>query len=659
MSNFSIGLTGLEVAQQAIDLIGTNISNAGTEGYHRQRPVVAPLELGHSGNVSYGGARITDVTRCYNQLLENELLAQRPLMGQVDKELFTLQNIESALGEIGSDNLVSVMRDFFNAVRELSSQPTSQALQEQAVWSADSVTQQFRNLSAFMNRIQEHMRQESEETVGRVNSLSEEIAGLNADIQAAISRGTNANLLRDRRDECISTLSDLVEVQVEEQKNQVVGVNVLAWGMPLVVGSTVTPLEVQSLQGGRLGIGQEGSGHYLDDVRGGELGGLIALKNEIVPSLENRVNTLAGELISQVNRHHVQGAGPAGSFTDLVGWGVGDNLLSDLEAEVTDGSVRVRLVDTSTGAAERHEVTVDVTGGDTLSDVAARFDAINGLNAWMANSALHLSADAGYEFDFLPAVLSDPSTSTLSGTASPDISGVFTGDADETFTCTVRGSDPNGTLAEVGTTDGLTLEVTNGSGELIQSFGIGSGYAPDTVLDCGNGIKLSLSAGDLRIGEDFTIDAWVNTDTSGFLAATGINTFFRGSSAADIAVEDRVKADSTTFASGLSALTSDNANLLRMADIGDTPSDNLGGLSPMNYFQQFVTSVGEAVKIRQGRQDSLENITTQLRMQRDEISGVDVNNQAAQLLVFERMFQAAAKVISTQNSSLQYLMNVV
>jgi flagellar hook-associated protein 1 FlgK len=659
MSNFSIGLTGLEVAQQALDLIGTNISNAGTEGYHRQRPVIAPLELGHSGSISFGGSRIVEVTRCYDRLLEGELLSQHPLLGQVDKELFTLQNIESALGELDSDNLTSALRGFFNGLRELASKPDSQALQEQAVWTADSVAQQLRNLSSFITRIHQHIQQEAQELAGRINSLCDEIAELNDDIQGAVSRGGSGNLLKDRRDSRIGELAGIIDVQTEEQQDQVVGINVLAWGMPLVIGTHVSHIQVGSLAEGDLGVSLEGSEYYQDDVRGGTLGGLVALKNEILPDLQGRIDALANELVGQVNRYHVQGVGPDGSFTELTGWGVGSDPLSDWTTEVDDGTVYLRLTDTTTGTVTRHAVDVDVTGGDTLADVAAEFDAIAGINSWVADSALHITADAGYEFDFVPAVLPDPSASTLTGTSTPSISGVFNGDDNDTFTCTIAGSDPPGTLAQIGTTETLTLEVRNGAGDLIKTFNIGSGYAPDATLDCGNGIKLSLSAGTVRIAEDFEIDVWAETDTAGFLAAAGINTFFRGTSASNVEVEDRIMTNPGSFASGLTGDYADNMNVSRMAEIGDTPSDNLDGEAPVQYFQTFVTTVGEAVNIRKGRQDSLNNITTQLLMQRDEVSGVDVNHQAAQLLVFERMFQATAKVIGTQNNALTYLMNIL
>lgn len=660
MSNFSIGLTGLQVAQQALDLVGTNISNAGTEGYHRQRPVIAPLELGSIGSVSYGGARIVEVTRCYDRLLESELLSQHPLMGQVNKELFTLQNIESSLGELDSDNLTSGLHNFFNGLRELASKPDSQALQEQAVWAADSVAQQMRNLASFMTRIDQHIQQEATELADRINNLTFEIGKLNKDIESANARGNSGNILKDHRDERISDLAELIDVKVELQQDGRGGVNVLAWGMPLVIGSQVSNVQVASLADGRLGISLEGSSFYQDDVRGGTIGGLVALKNDILPGLKDRIDTLASQIIAGINQFHVQGIGPNGSFTELNGWALGGSTaVEDFDSEVTDGTIQLRMINTATGTAERHAVDVDATGGDTLSDVAAKLDAIVGLNAWVADSALQMTTDSGFEFDFIPAVLPEPTASTLTGTSSPEILGVYTGDDNDTLTCSITGSLPAGTAVQVGTEDELTLEVRNGAGDLIKTFHIGTGYAPDTTLDIGNGVKVSMGAGTVVIGEDFEIDVWTDTDTSGFLAAAGINTFMSGTGASTIAIEDRLMDEPGYLATGLTGEYADNMNALRMSEVGNEPNENLDGESPTRYFETFVTSVGESVKIRKGRLASLENIANQLTMQRDAISGVDVNDQAAQLMVFERMFQACAKVIGTQNQSLSYLMSIL
>ena len=77
-------------------------------------------------------------------------------------------------------------------------------------------------------------------------------------------------------------------------------------------------------------------------------------------------------------------------------------------------------------------------------------------------------------------------------------------------------------------------------GKLIDTLNIGSGYAAGDELDLGNGIEIAVGAGDLNDGDNFAVDAYANTDTSGLLATVGMNTFFTGTSATDIAVSSEL-----------------------------------------------------------------------------------------------------------------------
>ena len=96
-----------------------------------------------------------------------------------------------------------------------------------------------------------------------------------------------------------------------------------------------------------------------------------------------------------------------------------------------------------------------------------------------------------------------------------------------------------------------------------------------------------------------------------------------------------------------------------MTRIGQLDSANLNGMTPREFFSLLVTDVGQSVATRQARKDSAQDIMQQLNRRRDEVSGVDMNEEAAKLVVYERMFQAMAKVITTQDRALQTLMEIM
>lgn len=646
---FSIGLSGLKVSQAAIDLIGTNIANATTEGYHRQSLIVKPVSFSATGNASVGGgADIADVQRDADQLLENELLRQQPQMSQNSQELDSLQEVENFIGDINSSNLGTSLQSFFDSMRQLAGQPDSQPLQEQAIWGASGLASRFRQFGQFLVDLKTQISQDAGRLSEQINGLAQTIAKLNEQVCATASRGGNANLLIDQRDQAISNLSQIVQVQTSNQPGLDGAVNVSVWGNPLVTGFTASALDVGLGVGGKLGVTVAGASYFQTDVQGGTLGGLVSLHNDVIANIQGQLDQLASAVIDQVNRIHVQGVGADGAFTQLDGAAVGDKKLSDLDAGITAGQFVIRLTNTATGTTTRQVIAID-PAVDTLSTVAAKIDAVNGLSASVANQALHIQADGGYTFDFRPATVLD--TSGLTGTAVvSDAADPGAGGAD--LTCTIQGS------GQVGVDSNLSIQVTSG-GQVVKTLNIGQGYRAGDDLDLGGGLHISLSAGSVVDKQVFTLSAPANSDPTGFLAAAGINTLFVGHSAITMDVSDAVMNDPGRLATSAGLEGNDNANVLALAGLGDGSISSLGGTSPKDFYRTLVTGVGQQVKLRQDRQSGLQSVVQQLNNQRDKISGVDINQEAASLLIYQQSFQAAAKLISIQTKALETLMDLL
>ena len=118
--NFDIGLSGLRTAQRSIELIGTNIANVATEGYHRQEAMISPLAAELLKGVPIGGSQVTSYRRAIDNLLEDEILHQRPQYEQYAQELTTLQSLQAALGTLDSQGLTTAMNEFFCSLKVLS-----------------------------------------------------------------------------------------------------------------------------------------------------------------------------------------------------------------------------------------------------------------------------------------------------------------------------------------------------------------------------------------------------------------------------------------------------------------------------------------------------------------------------------------------------------
>jgi len=658
MDSFSIGLSGLDAAQKALETIGNNIANAATEGYHRQRVNLVPRYTSKVGPVILGGGvDVAGITRMIDNFLEQEILRQQSSLGQVSQEFSTLRTVETAFGELSSGSgLNAVIDEFFNALQDLSAHPTEIIWQTQAVTAAQTMANQFRTLGEFLNTLEDQLRLEAENTMEQINTLINRIADLNDNIERIEITGGQANNLRDQRDQCITELAELINVDTQIKEYGVV--NVSAAGIPVVTNAVRTELELGLTTDGKLGISVAGLDNYSTDVQSGRLGGILSLKNEIISGIHRDLDTLASTIIQQINQYHMQGVGSEGSFSQLTGWTNTSGDLFDFSS-LSAGYMYIRVTDTGSGAVTRTAVPVlQDASSDTLAEIAGYItsNVANVTATVNSSNQMTITADAGYEFDFLPCVLPEPTASTLTGTSPPTISvsGIYTGTLNDTlrFMVSGAGSIGNGTL-------NLEVRDGGGAGDVIATLNIGSGYAAGDLLDLGNGIKISLGTGDFGAGDSFDVDVFADSDTSSVLGAIGINTFFSGSSAIDMAVCPDISAAPGRIATFLGADMTDNTNVTRMAGLKDEAISGLNNMTPVKFYRRLVTDVGQQLFLTGMREDNIEVIIQNLANQQAEISGVNINDEAAQMLVFEQMFQAMAKYLNTVQSSISSLMEII
>ena len=324
MDNFNLGFGGLQAAQKAFTIIGNNIANAATEGYHRQRIDLRPQYSSQVGDVIVGGGvEVAGVTRIIDELLVKEIFRQESLFGQVSQEFTTLRTVETAFGELtGGSGLSGAIEKFFNALQDLSAHPTETIWQNQLITEATAMTNQFRTLGDYLTSLEEQIVLEAKNTIEQINILSNRIAELNGSIEKQELKGGQANNSRDQRDQSIRELSKLVGIETNSVEFGVVDVSLAGIGTPLVVNTTTFDLEVDFKAADTLGVGVANTNTYDITTEGGRLSGLISLRNELVSTAHNDLDTLAAVMIQQINQLHVEGVGSAGSFTNLSGWPV-------------------------------------------------------------------------------------------------------------------------------------------------------------------------------------------------------------------------------------------------------------------------------------------------------------------------------------------------
>jgi flagellar hook-associated protein 1 len=674
MAGYEIGISGLHAAQLALDVVGNNLANGATEGYHRQTVDLRPVEDVYTGGHQIGqGVSVVGIERMIDKLLDAEIVSHESDMAQIQKELESLTTMESAFAELTTSGLSSAMDNFFNSLHQLAATPTDVNLQSLVVSGAETLANQLRNLSSVSRDLEDQTYSEAQDTIKDVNMVTGQIAELNDQISSLAVRGKETNNLQDQRDKLITKLSQMIGIKTYRREYNVI--DVLVGDTTVVLGSNSTELSVGLVENdghNDIGVTPTGQDSYDTKVEGGRIGGLVSLRNTIIRQISDSLDTLASRIIEETNNLHVQGVGSSGSFERLSGWTMTETDVDQFVPPVTTGDINLRLTDPS-GVVTRHTIHVDANTS-TLASVAADIAAIPGLNLNTGVNAgrLQIVANPGYSFDFLPGALALPSGypgGPLAGAgagadeAPPTIQilGTYTGDTNQTYTCTVQTTPPGGTQAIGNGT--MELEVVDGAGEVVAKINLGDGYVPGTIVGINKGLKIKfnsdgVSPGYLNDGEQFEIKALANSDTSGFLTATGINCFFSGVDAGSIAVSDHVKESGGNIAVSRSVEKSDSANALALAAIGDTEFSGLSNLSPKSYYRNLATDVGNQISVTKARQENTEGVWRNLSEQRSQVSGVDMNDEAAKMLLYERMFQGMAKYMSTVSKSLDNLLSL-
>ena len=656
MSGYYIGLSGIEAAQAAFDIIGNNIANAATPGYHRQEIQLSSAYSSQAGTTTFtGGVNIEGASRSIDLLLEQEIVRQQSTLASLSRQTSVLSTIETAFGEFASEEsgLNATLDSFFTALQDLSAHPEDSIYQNQLVNATETMASQFRTLGGFLTTLDSQVTLEADHTTDSINILIGQIAELNTKIEKAETVGGQANSMKDQRDQCISELSELIGVQTIIREHGVVDVR--SGSLPLVTGRMGNKMELSYDTDGKLGMSIKDGTSIISSLEGGSMGALLTLTNDIIANLRGDLDNLANSIIQQMNEWHVMGVGSAGSFTELTSASQTSSNLADLD-NVIDGELFIRVTNTDTGEITRHAISIDAVN-DTLSDVATTISAVAGLTASVnVSGQLTITADPDYEFDFLPAMLPQPAVADFDDASPPTVtvSGVYEGSANETFICTVIGDGEvgNGTLK---------LEVRDSGGELIRNVNIGAGYAAGDPLDLGIGIQIAMGIGNVAQtdGDSFTIEAYANTDTSGILSAIGMNTLFSGHSAETINLSAVIAADPSRIATALSAEMTDNYNVTRMAGLKNFSIDSLGGLTCGEFYRAMTTDIGQQTATKQLYKENVEVMVQNLANQQSELSGVDVNQESAKLLMFEQMYQAMAQFISTLNESTASLMDLL
>lgn len=311
----NIGLTGLNAAQLQLNTTSHNIANAGTPGYNRQGVVQSTNDPMFTGVGFFGqGTRISGVTRQYSQLLENQVLSADNRRSEFSTYSAQISQINNLLAD-PSAGLAPAMQAFFAGVQEVAANPTSVAARQALLSSAESLVSRFQGMDTRLTEIREGVEGEIGASVDLINNYAGRIAEMNQQILIAQSAGVAvpANDLLDQRNQLVAELNQLIKTSAVVERDGSLSV-FIGSGQALVLGQQVTTLAAvpDGDDPTRLSVALLAPGGQAIPIperllTGGQLGGLLNFRRDSLDATQNQLGLIALALAETFNAQHVLG----------------------------------------------------------------------------------------------------------------------------------------------------------------------------------------------------------------------------------------------------------------------------------------------------------------------------------------------------------------
>ena len=622
-SVLSTGTGALLAFQRALATTSHNVANLNTPGYSRQKVNFATADPQNYGYGTVGnGTRITDIRRTADQLAISRLLDSSGELARL-KQLSSMADRVNALVSDPATNVSGVWSNFFDSVSGLSSNASGTADRQNMLDGGKALANRFVQLNTHLNNLNSEVNNGLLAGATEINRLAQEIAQINGAIGTNIA--TAAPDLLDRRDQLITQLIGYTGGTAVIQDGGIMNVYT-AGGNALVVGTTATkvttvadPYQPERLQ---LALETQGNTIRLDPKAvGGQIGGLMEFRDTVLTPAQAELGKLAVGLAETFNQAHHQGV-------DLYGKMGGDFF--------NIGNPRVTANNSNTGTASLSATYGDL-GKLDAQNVVLQFDGTN----WKASRA-----DTGASVPL-----------TGSGTAADPlmINGVKlvvggTPSANDRFllqpTAGVAGSmemaitDPS-RIAAAAAVKGAAATSNTGTGKL-------SGV---TVTDASNANLRNPAAIVFTSATTYTIDGGPpQTYTPGqTISANGWSFVLDGAP----------KVGDTFNITPTPAGSSDNSNAAKLAKVESAKAFNAGTVTLNGALGGLTTQVGAAARSAEYSLDAQLVINDKAQEARDEVSGVNLDEEAADMLRLQQAYQAASQLISTADSMFQTILGAV
>ena len=657
----SIGMRAMAASYAAMQTTGHNIANASVAGYSRQQVDLQTAKGQFVGGGFIGkGVDVASVTRSYDQFLTTAAVTAKSLAAKDQARSDNLAQLEQVF-QTGQAGLGQNVGQFLNSMVDLATQPADSSTRQVVLSNAQQVASQFNDASNQFDSLQAGVTSDLATSVTTINGLTKSIAAVNQQIAAVKGLGQPPNDLLDQRDQLISQLGGYLQVSTVPADDGTVGV-FIAGGQKLVLGTQADALQVvpDPVDSSRsaLALNQSGTLRVFDSsaLGGGSIAGLMNFQNHDLVQARNLVGQMATAVAGAVNKQQQLGLNlqqPLGGTVAQPLFAIGAPRVSPAASNVRDASGKfvssasMTIVDPSLVQAADYELRADPGG------VAGKYQLTRLSTPPVVSTISSGDVVDGVRFDVgsPPPAATDRFLMQPVGQAAAGMAVLLQDPRDlaAASPLTASTASANTGSATVASLKMLTPPPQPGASASI-SFTSNTGDYTWQLTDAANNV-ISSGSGTWQAGQPIPAPP---ADINGF--------------ALQLAGVPRSGDVLTVAPTPATSLTTNNGNALALASLRDatfvgntlqTDGSVSGGATATDAYASAMAAVGVDVQTAASAAKMSSSASSAAEAARASVSGVNLDEEAANLIQYQQAYQAASKVLQVAQSIFATLLQTV
>ncbi len=665
------GISGIQAAQLGLLTAEHNITNANTPGFHRQRTVQASNTAMSTGSGFVGqGVHVSTIERMYDKFLSGQVSSAQTASSELDAYYTQIKQIDNMLADPNA-GVSPALQAFFTGIQQVSANPSQLPARQAMISSAQALVARYQGLEDRISQMYDGVNSQLTTSVATINSYSQQIASLNGSILTAQSSNNQpANDLLDQRDQLVLDLNKLIKVTTTTNTDGTFNVYI-GNGQQLVTGSQVMTMTAlpSAADPSRFAVGLKTTGgtQELPEslITGGSLGGLLSFRSGSLDRVANDLGRNAASLALTFNAQNALGQ-------DLLG-----NIAEDSGFEDFFNVPTPTVVASTSNAAGDPTVTAAYTSPPpfsgnfytdlTNSDYRLNYDGANLTLTRLTDNKLWTGVDLAA---INAALLADPQGFALAETSAVYTVGASyliqpTRDAARDISVNaVVAADPR--LIAAAAPVRTQAASTNTGGAVITAGSVAPGYTAAVGLPATFTYSPVLPAAVPPLNMSSSVPVTVTHGGGAPVAyAAGASWNY-------------VSGDTITFNNGISfeisgspntgdkftamqnsSAVSDGRNALALGQLQTQNTMSGKTASYQSAYAQLVSEAGNKsreIAVKSQAQSALLKQSTDAR---DSLSGVNLDEEAANLMRYQQAYQASAKMMDIGNKLFDSLLSIM